>query len=134
MHTEDQLSHTRRMTWLPPDDMNWGVIGYYVYVSDLAVDLYVQGKSLDEVADLIGRSIKEVAELTWAADVLRSTAAQGVLNERRARARAVLARSNIRALAVRWMSGVEVEALARERDVPPDLMWDALAHELSKRM
>ena len=132
MTDSNQRTAKHRMTWLPPDDLNWGFLGWYVYVSDLTVELYVQGKSLEEVADLTGRPVKEVSELTWAADVLRSIPANAVIGEQRARARAVLARLNIRFMAVRWAAGVETETLAAENAVPADLMWAALARELSR--
>lgn len=132
MTDANTLTVKPRMTWHPPDDLNWGVLGWYMYVSDLAVELYVQGKSADEVADITGRPVKEIIELAWAADVLRSRAANSVLNEQRARARAVLARLDIRALVARWLTGAETEMLAAEHAVPADMMWEALARGLSR--
>jgi hypothetical protein len=50
---------------------------------------------------------------------------------RRIAANNKLAKMDLRLLATQWIDGTEVEELAVDHHVPSDLLWDALASELS---
>ena len=96
------------------------------------IGLYQQGRSLQEVADLTDRTLDVVRNLVHEAGVVRSRVDSVRGSARRREARATLAATDIRLLALRWIDGAEVEDLAAEHDIPADLMWDALAVELSR--
>ena len=96
------------------------------------IGLYQQGRTLLEIADLTDRTRDVVRNLVLDAGVMRSRKESVRLSARRREARAALAATDIRPLAQRWIDGAEVEELAAEHDVPADLMWDALAAELSR--
>ena len=98
----------------------------------LLVDLYRQGQSTQEVADLTGRTIGVVRKLVSAAQIMRTRAEGTRLAARRRVARTKLTKIELGPLARRWIEGAEVEELAESCDVPPDVMWDALAEELSR--
>ena len=98
---------------------------------DLLVELYRQGRSAQEVADLTGRSVEVVRRLAHKAGVIRSQKEGAGLAVARRSTRARLARLDLRPQARRWMDGVEVEELAAELTVPADLLWDALTDVLA---
>lgn len=98
----------------------------------MLVALYRQGRSAKDVARLTGRSIGVVHNLVRQAGVMRPRKESARLAMRRIAARNKLAKTDLQPLAGLWIEGAEVEELAREFDVPPDLMWDALADELSR--
>lgn len=98
----------------------------------LLVALYRQGRSAKDVARLTGRSLGVVQNLVRQAGVMRPREESARLAMRRIAARNKLAKTDLRPMAGRWIDGAEVEELADELEVPPDLMWDALADELSR--
>jgi predicted transcriptional regulator len=97
----------------------------------LLVALYQQGRSVTEVAKLTGRARNKIAGLVREAGVMRPRVESQRITMRRIAASNKLARLDVRPLAARWIDGAEVEVLAAEHGVPPDLMWDALAAVLS---
>lgn len=93
-------------------------------------NLYAQGRSLQEVADLTERSYDVVLKIVHDAGITRSRDEGARMHYLRKRARARLAAMDIEPLARRWMAGDEVEDLA-PHDVPPDLLWEAIAERLA---
>jgi hypothetical protein len=67
------------------------------------------------------------------AGVIRTPQEANRLASRRLMARNKITKLDIKRLAERWLAGAEVEELADELDVPADLLWDALAIQLSTR-
>lgn len=102
---------------------------------ELAVALYAQGRSDDEVSDLMGVPIETVNGLVRVAGVMRDPREVAQVANRRWTGRERVARLDIAALVERWLdqdNPTEVEDLAREFFVPADLLWDALAEQLSR--
>lgn len=97
----------------------------------LLVALYQQGRSVTDVAELSGRARTNIERLLRKAGVMRPRLDALRLAMRRIAASNKLARLDVRPLAAQWLDGAEVEELADEHEVPPDLMWDALAAALS---
>jgi hypothetical protein len=97
----------------------------------LLVALYQQGYSVTDVAELTGRARPKIERLVREAGVMRPRAESQRLAMRRIAASNKLARMDVRLLAARWIDGAEVEALADEHEVPPDLLWDVMAMALS---
>jgi len=100
---------------------------------ELVVTLYQQGRSATEIRDLMDIPLQTVNGLVRAAGVMRTPQEAGQLSNRRWVARSKIARLDIAALAVRWIDGDEPEELADEFGVLADLLWDALAVQLSKK-
>lgn len=101
---------------------------------ELVVALYRQGRSDTEIGDLMEIPVQTVNGLARAAGVMREPREAAQLANRRWAARERIARLDIAALAERWLdegNPAEPEDLAREFDVPADLLWDALAEQLS---
>lgn len=101
-----------------------------VQETGLLLGLYQQGRSIREVARLTDRPLCMVERIVRDAGVVRERIPSQALAMRRIAASNKLARMNIRLLAARWVAGAEVEELAAEHDVPPDLLWDAVADVL----
>jgi len=97
----------------------------------LLIALYQQGRSVTDVAELTGRARSKIERLLRKAGVMRPRLEALRLAMRRIAASNKLARMDVRPLAAQWLDGAEVEELADEHEVPPDLMWDALAAVLS---
>jgi len=97
----------------------------------LLVALYQQGRSVTDVAELTGRARTNIERLLRKAGVMRPRLEALRLAMRRIEASNKLARVDVRPLAARWLDGAEVEELAAEHEVPPDLLWDTLAAMLS---
>lgn len=100
---------------------------------ELVVALYQQGRSAREVGDLMGLSAVVVNKAVRAAGVIRTPQEAAGLATRRLVARNKIAKLHLMKLAERWLADAEVEELADEFGVPADLLWDALAMQLSTR-
>lgn len=100
---------------------------------EMVVALYQQGRSAREVGDLMDMSAVVVNNIVRAAGVIRTPQEAAGLATRRKVARGKLAKLDIKSLVERWLAGAETEELADELDVPADLLWDALAEQLSTR-
>jgi hypothetical protein len=100
---------------------------------DLIIALYQQGRSARDVGDLMEMSAVVVNNIVRAAGVIRTPQEANRLASRRLMARNTIAKLDIKRLAERWLGDAEVEELADELDVPADLLWDALAAQLSTR-
>jgi hypothetical protein len=100
---------------------------------ELVVDLYKQERSAAEIHDLMGIPYQTVNGLVRVAGVMRTPTEAVQLASRRFSARSRIARLDIVDLAGRWVAGAEVETLADEACVPTDLLWDALAEQLSTK-
>jgi hypothetical protein len=97
----------------------------------LLVALYRQGRSITDITQLTGRSRSKIERLLHKANVMRPREEAARLAMHRIAAARRLARIDIQPLAARWIDGAEVETLADEHNIPPDLLWDALAEALS---
>jgi hypothetical protein len=86
-----------------------------------------------KVGDLMEMSAVVVNKTVRAAGVIRTPQEANRLATRRRVASSEIAKLDIMQLAERWLDGAEVEELADEFDVPADLLWDALAEQLSTR-
>lgn len=100
---------------------------------DMVVALYQQGRSAREVGDLMDMSAVVVNNIVRAAGVIRTPQEAAGLATRRKVARNKIAKLDIKSVAERWLADAEVEELADELHVPADLLWDALAEQLSTR-
>lgn len=99
--------------------------------AELLVALYRQGRSAKDVAILTGRPVTRVSRFARQAGAMRPRKESARLAMRRIAASNKLAKLDLRPLAARWIDGAEVEELAAEQGVPPDLLWDALATALA---
>lgn len=99
---------------------------------ELVVILYQQGRSAREVGDLMGLSANNVNKIVRTAGVTRTPVEANQLASRRTACRNKITKLHLRQLAERWLAGVEIEELAAELAVPADLLWDAVANEISK--
>lgn len=100
---------------------------------ELVVALYQQGQSAREVGDLMGLSAVVVNKLVRAAGVIRTPGEANRRASQRRVARTKIAKLDLVKFAERWLAGAEVEELADELSVPADLLWEALARQLSTR-
>lgn len=100
---------------------------------EMVIALYQQGQSAREVSDLMGLSAVVVNRVVRAAGVIRTPQEANRLASSRRVACNKIAKLNLVQLAERWLAGAEVEELASESSVPADLLWDALAKQLSTR-
>lgn len=120
----------RMIDFSPPLDCTWQQ--FLIYEAELVLELYIQGRSFDEVAEIAGCSADDVREMARITGVRRPLGADHVLAQWRAASQRKLAQTARTDLLYAWMDGAEPEDLADKYDVPADLMWDAIADEMAK--
>jgi hypothetical protein len=75
------------MTRVQPEDLDWSWKDIAAYHAELAVELYVQGRSYDEVQDVTGYPADDVRAMALAAGVARPQQVDHVNTEWRATSR-----------------------------------------------
>ena len=120
------------MARVQPEDLDWSWRDVWVYNAELVLELYVQGRSYDEVEAVTGYPADDVRALALAAGVARPHRVEEVVAAWRAAARARLRKVHRMNLLFAWVDGIEVEDLAAAHAVPADLLWDLIAGEMAR--
>lgn len=120
------------MARVQPEDLDWSWQDAVVYNAELVLELYIQGRSYDEVATVTGYPANEVRALALAAGVARPHRVEEVVAAWRAAARARLSKVHSMNLLFAWVDGYEVEDIAAAHNVPADMLWDLIASELAR--
>lgn len=126
-----RLTPPVRMTRVQPPDLDWTWAGWVVYRAELVLELYIQGRSVDEVSAVTGCSVADVQELVRTAGVERSARAEYEVAAWRRASRLMLARIVRTDLLYAWVAGHEPEDLAAKYGVPADVMWEVIDAELA---
>lgn len=120
------------MTALPPEDLDWDETDYRRYEAELVLELYLQGRTYQEVSNVTDCPAATVRELARMVGLMRAPGEDIVLSRWRSAARAKLATMPRAELVHAWMDGAEPEELANRHGVPADLMWDLIADEMAR--
>lgn len=121
-----------RMTSVQPEGLDWSWEQTVVYQVELVVELYVQGRSINEVAAVTGYPRDDVRAWVLAAGALRPARVERVIATWRRAAHARLRKLSRTDLLHAWVDGIDVETLAERHGVPADLMWELIAEEMAK--
>ena len=122
----------RPMARMQPENLDWSWRDVVVYNAELVLELYVQGRSYDEVEAVTGYPADDIRALALAAGVARPHRVEEVVAAWRSAARARLRRICRMNLLFAWVDGMEVEDLAAAHNVPADLLWDLIAGEMAR--
>lgn len=128
-----RLTAPVHMTRVQPDDLAWTWVEAFAYNAELVLELYIQGRSFDQVADVTGWPVNMIQELARSAGVERSARREYEVAAWRAASRQMLTKLVRTDLLYAWLDGCEVEQLAVKYGTPADIMWEVIAGAIGFR-
>lgn len=124
------------MIRVQPENLDWSWQDIATYNAELVVELYVQGRSYDEVQEVTGYPADDVRAMALAARVTRPHQVERANTEWRAASRERLRRVHRMDLLYAWLDsadgGIEVDDIARAHNVPADMLWDLISAEFAR--
>jgi hypothetical protein len=120
------------MARVQPEGLDWSWQEALVYDAEVVLELYVQGRSVVEVAAVTGYPADRIWAWAVAAGVARPEQVETVIAAQRSAARQRFRKVDRLDLLCAWVDGIEVEELAAIHSAPPDLVWDLIAGEMTR--
>ena len=120
------------MSRVQPETLDWSWTDHIVYTAELVLELYVQGRSYDEVAAVTGYPADDIRAMALAAGVARPHRVEHAIAAWRTASRARLRNVHRMTLLIAWIDGAEVDDLAAAHRVPADMLWDLIDAECAR--